>query len=129
MTRSARGERGALFLWGSTRRRAAEEFDKLARDDIPEVIADDGDHPVTHVATGAEYRRCLHAKLDEEVREFHEDPSPGELADVREVLAALQAHHDIDEADVAACRREKADERGRFAEGVVLGAVEPADER
>ena len=115
MTRSARGERGALFLWGSTRRRAAEEFDKLARDDIPEVIADDDDHPVTHVATGAEYRRCLHAKLDEEVREFRKDPSPGELADVREVLAAR--------------RREKADERGHFAEGVVLGAVEPADER
>lgn len=106
-----------------------EEFDKLVRDRIPEVIEDDGDRPVTHVATGAEYRRRLHAKLDEEVREFHEDPSPGELADVREVLAALQAHHDIDEADVAARRREKADERGRFAEGVVLKAVESADER
>ena len=115
MTRSARGERGALFLWGSTRRRAAEEFDELVRDRIPEVIADDGNHPVTHVATGAEYRRCLHAKLEEEVREFRKDPSPGELADVREVLVAR--------------RREKADERGRFAEGVVLGAVEPADER
>ena len=93
----------------------AEEFDKLVRDRIPEVIEGDGDRPVTHVATGAEYRRRLHAKLDEEVREFHEDPSPGELADVREVLAAR--------------RREKADERGRFAEGVVLEAVEPADER
>ena len=37
----------------------AEEFDKLVRDRIPEVIADDDDHPITHVATGAEYRRRI----------------------------------------------------------------------
>jgi len=101
-----------------------EVFDKLVRDDIPDVIEDNGERPRTHVATGEEYRRRLHEKLDEEVAEFHEDPGAAELADVREVLGALQACHDIDEDDVTVRQREKADERGRFEDGVVLEAVE-----
>jgi len=101
-----------------------EQFDKLVRDDIPEVIAANDETPHTHVATGEEYRRRLHEKLDEEVAEFHEDPGTGELADVREVLDAIRDHYGIDEDAVAARRREKAAERGRFDDGVVLEAVE-----
>jgi predicted house-cleaning noncanonical NTP pyrophosphatase (MazG superfamily) len=101
-----------------------ETFDKLVRDEIPAVIEDSGEAPETHVATGEEYRRRLHEKLDEEVTEFHDDPCAGELADVREVLDALQGLHDIDEDAVASARDEKADERGRFEDGVVLDAVE-----
>jgi len=101
-----------------------EKFDKLVRDAIPEVIEDNGETPRTHVATGEEYRRRLHEKLDEEVAEFHDDPGAAELADVCEVLDALRACHDVDEDDVTARQREKADERGRFDDGVVLEAVE-----
>lgn len=101
-----------------------ETFDKLVRDDVPEVVEANGETPETHVATGEEYRRRLHGKLDEEVAEFHDDPGAAELADVREVLAALRAVHDIDGAAVAKARQEKATERGRFEEGVVLEAVE-----
>ena len=101
-----------------------EEFDKLVRDAIPEVIEDNGETPHTRIVTGEEYRRRLHAKLDEEVAEFHEAPGTEELADVREVLDALQACHGIDEDDVTARRREKAADRGRFDDGVVLEAVE-----
>jgi predicted house-cleaning noncanonical NTP pyrophosphatase (MazG superfamily) len=101
-----------------------ETFDKLVRDDIPEIIEGNGETPHTHVATGEEYRRRLHEKLDEEVAEFHEDPGTAELADVREVLDALRTCHDVDEDAVAARRREKAAERGRFEDGVVLETVE-----
>jgi len=101
-----------------------EPFDKLVRDEIPAVIAENGETPETHVATGAEYRRRLHEKLDEEVAEFHDDPGAGELADVREVLDALRDIHDIDEERVASARREKAAERGRFEDGIVLDRVE-----
>jgi len=101
-----------------------ETFDKLVRDEIPRIVREDGDVPVTHTATGEEYRRRLHEKLDEEVAEFHEEPTAGELADVRAVLDALAAVHGIDDEVVERVRREKAAERGEFAEGVVLEAVE-----
>lgn len=101
-----------------------DRYDKLVRDDVPAAIRQNGERPVTHEATGDEYRRRLHEKLDEEVAEFHENPCVDELADVREVLAALREQYGLDEAEVAEHRRENAAERGRFADGVVLEAVE-----
>jgi predicted house-cleaning noncanonical NTP pyrophosphatase (MazG superfamily) len=101
-----------------------EEFDKLVRDGIPTVIEANGETPETHVATDDEYRRRLHEKLDEEVTEFHDDPSAEELADIREVIDALREVHDIDEDAVVRARHEKAEDRGRFEDGVVLDAVE-----
>ena len=101
-----------------------EAFDKLVRDDIPRIIEENGEQPVTHEVSGTEYRERLHEKLDEEVAEFHDDPSAAELADVRAVLDALQASHGIDERDVTAVREEKATERGEFADGIVLESVE-----
>ena len=100
------------------------EFDKLVRDDIPRVIRENGDEPETHEASGTEYRERLHEKLDEEVAEFHEDPSSAELADVRAVLDALRECHGIDGDEVERVRREKAAERGEFADSIVLESVE-----
>lgn len=98
-------------------------YDKLVRDDIPAVIEENGEVPETHEATGSEYCDRLHAKLDEEVAEFHGDPSAEELADVRAVLDALREWHGIDEGAIQRAREEKARERGEFAAGVVLDAV------
>ena len=101
------------------------EYDKLVRDDIPTVIEADGETPVTHVAEGDEYERRLFAKLDEETAELREDPSADELADVLEVVDALRAHLGVEEDELRRIRAEKAAERGRFEEGVVLDRVEP----
>jgi predicted house-cleaning noncanonical NTP pyrophosphatase (MazG superfamily) len=101
------------------------EYDKLVRDDIPAVIEADGETPVTHVVEGEEYERRLFAKLDEETAELREDPSADELADVLEVVDALRAHLGVDEDELRRIRAEKAAERGRFEEGVVLDRVEP----
>jgi predicted house-cleaning noncanonical NTP pyrophosphatase (MazG superfamily) len=100
-----------------------EEYDKLVRDEIPRVVRENGEEPVTHEVSGAEYRERLHEKLDEEVSEFHDEPSAAELADVRAVLDALATAHGIDDEAVERARREKAEERGEFADGVVLEAV------
>jgi hypothetical protein len=37
-----------------------DRYDKLVRDDIPDVIRENGDEPVTHVTTGEAYRERLH---------------------------------------------------------------------
>jgi predicted house-cleaning noncanonical NTP pyrophosphatase (MazG superfamily) len=102
----------------------AREYDKLVRDRIPEILEADGERPVTHVADDAEYERRLRAKLNEEVREYREDRDPEELADVLEVVHALRELAGLTEAELAALRAEKAAERGRFADRIVLERVE-----
>ncbi|GAB7012466.1 hypothetical protein [Halolamina salina] len=102
----------------------SREYDKLVRDDVPGVIEADGETPVTHVVDGDAYEERLFEKLEEEVNELREEPSADELADVREVLTAIQDCLDIDDDVLKRVREEKAAERGRFEEGVVLERVE-----
>ncbi|WP_226022096.1 nucleoside triphosphate pyrophosphohydrolase [Halomicrobium salinisoli] len=99
------------------------EYDKLVRDGIPEIIRESDEEPVTHTVDGEAYRERLREKLDEEVAEYHESGDPEELADVLEVVAALAGTHDLSEDELEAMREAKADERGRFEDGVVLEAV------
>ncbi|WP_321112667.1 nucleoside triphosphate pyrophosphohydrolase [Halorussus salinisoli] len=100
------------------------EFDKLVRDRIPDIVRENDETPVTHVADGAEYRERLREKLCEEADEFRESGDPEELADVLEVLAAIRDAEDVERAELKRLREEKADERGRFDDGVVLERVE-----
>lgn len=100
------------------------EYDKLVRDRIPEVIRENDERPVTHVAEGPEYRERLREKLCEEAAEFRESADPAELADVLEVVAAIRDAEDFGNEELDRLREAKADERGRFDEGVVLERVE-----
>ena len=102
----------------------SREYDKLVRDDIPAVVEEDGETPVTHVVDGEEYEERLFEKLAEETTELREEPGADELADVLEVLDALRAQFGIDEAKLERVREEKAAARGRFDEGVVLERIE-----
>lgn len=100
------------------------EYDKLVRDDIPEIIEANGERPVVHTAGEEEYERRLLAKLDEEVTEYREDREIAELADVLEVVHALREHHGVSREALEERREEKAAERGRFGDGVVLERVD-----
>ncbi|AHG03494.1 hypothetical protein HALDL1_07690 [Halobacterium sp. DL1] len=102
----------------------SREYDKLVRDRIPGVVREDDETPVTHRAEGEAYRDRLADKLTEEAAEYAESRDVEELADVLEVVAALREAHDVDAEELAELRAEKADERGGFAEGVVLERVE-----
>lgn len=102
-----------------------EEYDKLVRDESPEIIDGNDKTPVTHVADEAEYERRLLDKLDEEVAEYSEAQSVEELADVLEVVHALREHHGITREELAQIRDEKATERGRFEDRIVLERVDP----
>ncbi|WP_135854157.1 nucleoside triphosphate pyrophosphohydrolase [Halorussus salinus] len=100
------------------------EYDKLVRDDIPEIIRANDERPVTHVAEGDEYRERLREKLFEEAAEFRESGDPEELADVLAVVAAIRDAEGFDAEEIDRLREEKADERGGFEDGVVLERVE-----
>jgi predicted house-cleaning noncanonical NTP pyrophosphatase (MazG superfamily) len=101
----------------------AEEYDKLVRDRIPELIRADDEVPVTETVAGEAYRERLRGKLDEEVAEYHESGRVAELADVLEVVHALAALDDVSAEELETMRREKRDERGGFDGSVVLDRV------
>jgi predicted house-cleaning noncanonical NTP pyrophosphatase (MazG superfamily) len=101
-----------------------QEYDKLVRDEIPEIIEANGETPVVHTANDEEYERRLGDKLQEEVTEFSEDGDIEELADVLEVVHAIREHRGVSPAELTQLREEKARKRGRFAERIVLERVE-----
>ena len=45
-------------------------YNKLVRDNIPEIIINNGEHPITRILNDEEYKLELEKKLFEEVREI-----------------------------------------------------------
>lgn len=99
-------------------------YDKLIRDDIPEIIEDNGETPTVRTVEGDTYEQYLLDKLQEEVDEYVEDRDVEELADILEVVHAIREFEGLTEADLEVIRERKAEKRGRFTEGIVLEQVE-----
>ena len=102
--------------------------EKLIRDHIPKLAADNGDHITVRTATPAEFPALLRAKLAEETAEAiaaGPDGVLGELADVLEVVRALAAVYGHGPADVERARAVKAVVRGGFGGRLVMQI--PAD--
>lgn len=94
-------------------------YNKLVRDRIPEIIAQGGEKPNIRILDEQEYLLLLHAKLDEEVGEFHRDKNLEELADILEVVYSLaQLHGGREELD--RMYKRKHDARGGFEDRVFL---------
>lgn len=90
---------------------------KLVRDLIPDIIRKNGETPNVHVADHEEYRRSLYAKLEEELAEFRANPTVEELADLSEVIRAIEHFYGW---DVERERLRKHRERGGFAKRYIL---------
>ncbi|MXR41710.1 hypothetical protein GRX01_10215 [Halobaculum sp. WSA2] len=107
------------------------EYDKLVRDEVPDVIRAADETPVTRSVSGAELDRYLLNKLVEEAveaRDAADDPVESVDAELADLAAALDAAIDRRGRErIARLRREKAAERGAFADGIVLERVEPAE--
>lgn len=99
-------------------------YNKLVRDKIPEMIQAQGQRPITQVLSDEAYRRCLEAKLDEEVAEYHESKTMEELADILEVLLALNTAAGGTTEELLSVYREKHRERGGFERRILLIAKE-----
>lgn len=99
------------------------EHDKLVRAKIPEIIEEDGKESVIHIANDDEYTERLVDKLEEEVEEFLESREVDELADILEVIHAIREDRGITSEQLKKKRDQKAEQRGRFGEGVVLEQV------
>jgi predicted house-cleaning noncanonical NTP pyrophosphatase (MazG superfamily) len=96
------------------------KYDKLVRDNIPEIIRGKGGSPITHTADEGEYWVKLKQKLLEETSEFMDAESMEELADVLEVVRAICEYKKYDLKDIETVRAQKAKERGGFKKRTIL---------
>ena len=96
------------------------KYNKLVRDKIPQIIKQNGDTPVTHIADNNEYWKKLLEKLQEEVDEFVKDNNENELADILEVVYALGDLLNIDQPALETIRKQKAAKRGGFKDKIIL---------
>lgn len=103
-------------------------YKKIVRDKVPEQIRANGGTPVTRILAQDDYARLLRDKLVEEAREVvgaqTYDALVAELADVLEVVRALQKVHGISDENLEAVRVGKFAERGGFEGRVYLESVE-----
>ncbi|WP_461615242.1 phosphoribosyl-ATP pyrophosphohydrolase [Clostridium sp. Marseille-QA1073] len=98
-------------------------YNKLVRDNIPEIIENAGKKFDIHYASAEELVSLLEAKLQEEASEFSQDKNLEELADLMEVIFRLSSALEYSEEDLLKKREEKKLERGGFKEGIVLERV------
>lgn len=102
---------------------AERVYNKLVRDNIPDIIREQGETPVVRTLGDEEYEACLHKKLREEVEEFLSESTLDELSDILEVLEALAGFHGWTDGEIQKARRDKAEARGAFRERVFLEKV------
>ncbi len=96
------------------------KYNKLVRDNIPEIIAAKGGAAKTHVAEMVEFWAKLKEKLGEEVTEFLESESAEEIADILEVIDAILVYKGFDKEEVKMVQQKKREERGAFQKRIIL---------
>ncbi len=102
---------------------SAKPYNKLVRDRIPAIIEADGKQCVVERLSPADALPYLDAKLNEELAEYQESKSLEELADLLEVMHAVVAARGWTLEELEAIRAQKAEERGGFAERLLLKEV------
>ena|SRR3990167_5099855 len=96
------------------------KYNKLVRDNVPDIIRKKGETAITHIADDKEYREKLKEKLEEEVKEFTKDETIGEIADILEVIDAICEYKKFNAKELHAVKEKKAHERGKFEKRIIL---------
>ncbi len=96
------------------------KYNKLVRDNIPDLLSSKRIEYLIHTATNEEYWLKLKEKLLEEVYEFNNSESSEELADVLEVIEAIISYKNINKVEIEKIKNKKAEERGKFEKRIIL---------
>ena len=106
-----------------------KEYNKLIRDNIPEIIEVEGKQCIVEVMSEEEYLEALDCKLEEELAEYQADKSLEELADLLEVMYAVAIARGYSVEELESVRKEKAEKRGGFEKRLRLkGVIENGSE-
>lgn len=98
-------------------------YNKLVRDNIPEIILKDNELPTTRILDDEEYIKELNRKLQEEVNEYLEAENIEEMVDILEVIRAILEHKGVTYDEIEEKRIKKANKRGAFKEKIFLEKV------
>lgn len=98
-------------------------YNKLVRDNIPDIILKDNELPVTRVLNDEEFIKELNKKLQEEVNEYLEGENIEEMVDILEVIRAILEYKNVAYEDIEEKRKKKANKRGAFKEKIYLEKV------
>ena len=103
-------------------------YNKLVRDNIPDIIKNNGENPVTRILDKEEYKQELEKKLYEEYNEVLATTTTEdrieELADMLEIIRALATVEKKTLDDVISTADAKRIKRGAFEEKIFLEKVE-----
>jgi len=99
------------------------KYDKLVRDNIPEILKQKGLVPIIHRANDVEYKERLKYKLMEEVNEFLVSDDRRELADILEVIYAISDFEKMGTDELENIRKDKLNERGKFSNRIIFDEV------
>lgn len=100
-----------------------ERHMKLVRDNIPNIIRQNGHECICSVLSDNDYLNELDAKLNEEVAEYQESKSLEELADTVEVILAILKARGWTLEELEEIRKSKAETRGGFDGKIFLETV------
>jgi predicted house-cleaning noncanonical NTP pyrophosphatase (MazG superfamily) len=95
-------------------------YNKLVRDKIPEIIAQQGESANIRILSDKAYTAALEQKLDEETAEFHKEKNLEELADILEVVYALADDLGYTKEDLLQVYNQKHEKRGGFQSRIFL---------
>ena len=95
-------------------------YNKLVRDKIPEIIAQQGESANIRILSDKAYTAALEQKLDEETAEFHKEKNLEELADILEVVYALADDLGYSKDDLLHAYNQKHEKRGGFQNRIFL---------
>ena len=101
-------------------------YNKLVRDNIPNIIKNKGEEPVIRILDDDEYKIELEKKLYEEYQEVIDASGADrleELADMLEVIRALAKLENYDLNDIIKIADEKNTKRGAFEDKIFLEKV------
>jgi len=95
-------------------------YNKIVRDKIPEIIANDNRKYRSKILTNDEAIKMLAEKLKEEADEFLAVPSKEEMADILEVAYSIIEKSGWKKEEVEKVRLEKNNKRGGFEKNIFL---------
>ncbi len=101
-------------------------YNKLVRDNIPNIIKNNGEIPVTKVLEQSEYKKALESKLYEEYKEVIASSGTDrleELADMLEVIKSLAILENKNLNDIILLAEQKSSKRGSFKKRIFLEKV------
>lgn len=101
-------------------------YNKLVRDNIPQIIQSSGKKCQTRVLSADEYLKHLDAKLHEELCEYLQSGEIEELTDIIEVIRALVVAKGYTLEQLENIRMQKAHKNGAFEQKLLLEWVDNA---